>query len=273
MSPAANTFAFPDFKGATRWLVLSNLVSFFAFMLLSLAFPGPTMLLLGKLVFHTPAFLHGFLWQPFTYSFIHLPSQVLSTLLELLGVWFLVGFLENIHGAGWVTGLYAASVLGAAAAAITIYVASGTFNFALPAVPLYGCFGGLFGLTTVIGVLYGDVQFTLFPLPVSIKARWVAIIYLLVAMASLYGDMRIQAFAYLGGALAGYLYARLAPRRGVGFEMSEGLYGLRNRYYRWKRRNTARKFEVYMKSQGRTVKFDGEGRRIDDDPNDKSRWN
>jgi hypothetical protein len=65
----------------------------------------------------------------------------------------------------------------------------------------------------------------------------------------------------------------VAPRRGFSFTISERFYGLRNQYYRWKRRRAARKFEVYMRSQGRTVKFDGNGRQIDEDHEDKSRWN
>jgi len=28
-----------------------------------------------------------------------------------------------------------------------------------------------------------------------------------------------------------------------------------------------------MRSQGRTVRFDGQGRQLDDDPDDKKRWN
>jgi hypothetical protein len=83
----------------------------------------------------------------------------------------------------------------------------------------------------------------------------------------------MYAFAQLGGAAAGLLWIRLAPRRGVSFAFSESVYGLRNRYYRWKRRRAAKKFEVYMKSQGRTVRFDGQGRQLDDDPDDKKRWN
>jgi hypothetical protein len=83
----------------------------------------------------------------------------------------------------------------------------------------------------------------------------------------------MYAFAQLGGALAGWLYIRMAPRRGISFLISERWYALRNSYYRWKRRRTARKFEVYMKSQGRTVRFDGNGRQLDDDPDDKKRWN
>jgi DNA-binding transcriptional regulator/RsmH inhibitor MraZ len=83
----------------------------------------------------------------------------------------------------------------------------------------------------------------------------------------------MYAFAELGGALAGLVYIRMAPRRGLSFGLSEQWYGLRNRYYRWKRRRAARKFEVYMRSQGRNVRLDSKGRQIDDDPNDKSRWN
>jgi membrane associated rhomboid family serine protease len=118
------------------------------------------------------------------------------------------------------------------------------------------------------------VQFTLFPLPIGIKARYLVAVYALVVFAMLFGQQqRMYAFAQLGGGLAGLLYIRLAPHRGLSLGLSERWYGLRNRYYRWKRRRAARKFEVYMRSQGRTVHFDGQGRPIDDDPDDKKRWN
>jgi len=139
--------------------------------------------------------------------------------------------------------------------------------------PLYGCFGGIFGLLMAIGILYGDVEFQMF-FVIGIKARYMAIIYALVAIAMMFGSMRMYAFAQLGGAVAGYVFIRMAPRRGVSFLLSERWYGLRNGYYRWKRKQAAKKFEVYMKSQGRTVKFDGSGRPIiDDEHDDKKRWN
>ena len=40
---------------------------------------------------------------------------------------------------------------------------------------------------------------------------------------------------------------------------SEGLYGIRNSYYRWKRRRAARKFEVYMREHKREDYFDQYG--------------
>jgi len=130
------------------------------------------------------------------------------------------------------------------------------------------------GVPQIPGLLYGDVQFMLFPLPMGIKARYLVIIYALISIAMLFSEQRMYAFSQLGGALAGLLFVRTAPRHGISLMMSERWYGMRNRYYRWKRHRAARKFQVYMKKQGRTVKFDGQGRLIDeDDPNDKKRWN
>jgi membrane associated rhomboid family serine protease len=272
-----SSIAFPDFKGATRWLVVLNLASFFLLMLFSFAFPAPAMQLMSRLMFFPEAFLHGAPWQALTYCFIHPPDQVVGALFELLSLWFLVGFLESFHGTNWVVSLYAVSVLGTAAAGLAIYAGSGTLGYTLLPLPLYGCSGGTFGLLVAIGVLYGGMEFSLIPLPFTMKARTMALIWLLVAVALLYGEERMLAFANLGGALAGLVWARLGPRRGVAFKssyrLSEGWYGLRNRFYRWKRRRAARKFEVYMRSQGRSVHFDGKGNLIDEDSDDKKRWN
>jgi hypothetical protein len=268
----SSPFSFPDFRGATRNLVLLNLFAFFALLLAQLAAPadaGHWALLLG---FIPVTFLHGWIWQPLTYSLIHLPNNILGTLFELLSLWFLAGFLEDLHSSTWVMNLYIVSVLGMAAAATAIYAASGTLGYSLEQTAITGCGGGIFGLLVAIGVLYGDMEFLLF-FTIGIKAKYLVAIYALISVAMLFGEQRMYAFAQLGGALAGLLYIKLAPRRGISTLFSEQWYGLRNRYYRWKRRRAARKFEVYMRSQGRTVRFDGNGRQIDEDHDDKKRWN
>jgi membrane associated rhomboid family serine protease len=266
----ASSFSFPEFRGATRRLVLVNLAAFFAILVAGLLAPDATSGLLTYLLFRPDLFLHGQLWQPFTYSFIHL--GIVGTLFELVSLWFMAGFLEQLHSESWVTGLYAASVVGTAMAALAIYAVSGTLGLSTAAPPLYGCFGGIFGILVAIGVLYGDMEFLLF-FTIGIKARYLAVIYGLISIAMLFGAQRMYAFAQLGGALAGLLFIHFAPRRGISFVFSEKLFGLRNRYYRWKRRRAARKFEVYMRSQGRTVRFDGQGRQLDEDPDEKKRWN
>ena len=169
--------------------------------------------------------------------------------------------------------VYAFSVLGTAAAGIVIFLVGDTMRLSILPIPLFGCFGGIFGLLAATGLLYGDVEFLLF-FAIGIKAKYMAIIFALIAVAMLFGTEKMYAFAQLGGAAAGLLYARSAPRKGVHFAFSEQFFAVRNRYYRWKRRRAARKFEVYMRSQGRTVKFDGQGRVIhDEDADDKKRWN
>ncbi len=269
----SSPLAFPDFRGATRQLILINLAAYFVLLVAGFASGITALSVAEALKFDPYLFIHGSVWQPITYSFVH--PGLLGTLFELLSLWFLAGFLETFHDANWVLSLYAISVLGTAAAALALYLAAVTLAPSLlqSPFPLFGCFGGIFGLLAAIGLLYGDTEFMLFPLPIGIKARYLVIIYALVAVAMLFGQERIYAFAQLGGALAGLAYARMAPRRGASFAVSEGWYGMRNRYYRWKRRRAARKFEVYMRRQGRTVKFDGQGRLIDEDSEDKKRWN
>jgi membrane associated rhomboid family serine protease len=266
-------FAFPEFSGATRRLVLWNLVAFFALLLATMARLDLLAALFGHAALRPDLFVVGELWQPFTYSFVH-PSLI-GTLFELLSLWFLAGFLQSMHSNRWLDGLYAASVLGAAATAIVIYEIGFHAGYPQPLVTITGCLGGIFGLLTAIALLHGDVQFQMF-FVIGIKAKYLAIIYTLIALAETFGEQRIYAFAQLGGALAAVLYVRYAPHRGFGFALSEQWYGLRNRYYRWKRRRAASKFQVYMRKQGRTVRFDGQGRLIDEDDtkhDDRKRWN
>ena len=266
-------FAFPEFSGTTRKLILWNLGAYFLLLVVqALHLPGSGSLVawLGLL---PPYFLHGLLWQPLTYSFVHL--SLVGTALELLSLWFIAGFLESFHPGPWVMGLYAASVIGAGLTAVAIYAVEMAVGRVDNLAILTGCMGGIFGLITAIGILYGEMQFQLF-FVLGIKARYLAILYGLIALAETFGDQKLYAFAQLGGALAAYLYLRLAPRKGLMFDLSEGWYGLRNRYYRWKRRRAASRFEVYMRKQGRTVRFDSQGRLIEeepDKPNDRSHWN
>jgi len=270
----STSLAFPEFHGATRRLVLWNLSAYFLLVVAQLLAPGLTARAIDWLSFTPGLFLHGYLLQPISYSLVHPPAAIIGTAFELLSLWFLAGFLENYHNSGWVISLYAVSVLGTAAAATAIYAAGLALGYVLQAGQMMGCFGGTFGMLAVIGVLYGDVQFMLFPLPIAIKARYLVAVYALIYFFMLLiSDHRVFAFAMLGGGLAGIIYIRLAPRRGLSIGLSEQWYGLRNRYYRWKRRRAARKFEVYMRSQGRTVRFDGNGRPMDEEHDDKKRWN
>lgn len=236
---------FPDFRGFTRTLILWNLAIYFILTILAVASAATAFDIAGVLVLRPSFVLHGWIWQLVTYCFIHMGASlnaILGTAFELLSLWFLGGFLEANHGTRWLVEIYFVSVIGAGLAAVAL-------SLFLPSagVGLAGCYGGIFGLLIAFGVLYGDLEFMMFPLPFMIRAKYLVAVYMLIALAMLFGEQRVFAFSQLGGALFGYLYIKFAPRRGFAFAGTEGAYGLRNRYYRWKRRRAAKKFEVYMR--------------------------
>jgi hypothetical protein len=80
----------------------------------------------------------------------------------------------------------------------------------------------------------------------------------------------IAVFAHLGGLLFGFLFVKFLPSRGLSYAASERYFGVRNSYYRWKRRRAARKFEVYMRGHDRKVTFDEHGNYVPPDDNDKT---
>ena len=263
------TLSFPPFAGMTKKLILVNL-AVFAAMLLTRFF-HPLILILQLFSLTPAAVVHRFfLWQPLTYGFV--PDMgVLGVLFAMLSLWFMGYYLEGDKGSKWLLETYLiSSVTGGVLATVL------SFTGILGMTPFYSIGGtdaALFGLLAAFAALFGEQQFMMFPLPFRIKAKYLAIIAMLIAMVTLLGSRSpgevVGAVSYLGGGLGGYLYARLAPRRGYGNAASERLFGIRNGYYRWKRARAAKKFQVYMGKQGREVHFDKEGRYVD--PDDRRR--
>ncbi len=263
---------FPPFGGMVRKLIYANLAVYFGMLLLGWIAPGiaSSLMLLGAL---TPSMvLHGAIWQIVTYSFLHV--GIWSILFNMLSLWFVGAYMEASYGTRWITELYFVSVIGAA---LTTIVVSYTHIFHLmPTETTLGAMGGIFGLLAAFGTRMGEQQFLLFPLPISIRAKYLVLIYILIAVASLMQEPSGFIYlAYLGGALFGYLYARQSPRHGFAAAASDRIYGVRNAYYRWKRKRAARKFEVYMRNHNRDKEAGSAGSVVDPDknrdPNDR-RW-
>ena len=266
------TLSLPPFSGATRKIVLLNVAAFFGMAILlwlSSSFGG---LLRDHLVLEPLAVVHGEIWQLATYSLID--PGILSIVFSMLTLWFTGSLLEGSYGSRWLTELYWTSVIGGALLASII---SFTHIFGMrPDVIAVSAWTGVFGLLVAIGMRFGDQEFYLWFL-IRVKAKYLVTIYILIAIAVLLKQANsFGALLQLAGAFSGFLFVRFAPRRGFALGISERFYGLRNAYYRQKRRRAARKFEVYMRKQNREVHFDKEGRYIDPDelrkdPNDK-RW-
>jgi membrane associated rhomboid family serine protease len=265
------TLALPPFSGATRRLVLLNVAVFFGLAILSWISMNVGGLLLSHLMLLPVAVAHGEIWQLATYSLAE--QGILSLVFAMLTLWFTGALLEGAYGSRWLAELYWSSVIGGALIATAV---SFTRIFGLrPDVPSVGPWAGIFGLLVAIAMLFGDQEFYLWFL-VRVKAKYLVAIYILIAVALLLKQAdSFGALLQLAGGFCGFLFVRFAPRRGFAFGFTERLFGVRNAYYRWRRRRAAKKFEVYMRKQNREVHFDKEGRYIDPDerrnPNDR-KW-
>jgi membrane associated rhomboid family serine protease len=266
------SLSLPAFSGVTRKLILANVAAFFALAIMHWVAPGLADILRYHLLLEPRAVLHGELWQLATYSFLN--EGILGILFGMLTLWFVGSLLESSRGSQWLFELYATSVMGGALVASAI---SFTHILGLrPDVGAVGAWAGIFGLMLGIAMLFGEQEFLLW-FVLRIKAKYMVAIYILIAIAMLLKQAdTFNALLQLSGALCGALYVKFAPRRGIAFGFTERYFGIRNNYYRWKRRRAARKFEVYMRKQNREVHFDKDGRYVDPDelrkdPNDK-RW-
>ena len=260
---SATTLALPPFGGATRQLVLLNVIAFLAIALLQWFVPGALTLLLGHLVLVPAATARGEIWQLATYSIVE--SSLLGILFGMLTLWFAGSLLETSFGTRWIFELYATSVIGGGLLASLV-------AFTLrPDLVGTGAWAGIFGLLMAIAMRFGDQEFTLW-FVLRLKAKYMVAIYLLLALATLLkAGNAFNALLELMGALSGFLYVRFAPRRGLANGMTDRWFGLQNDLTRMRRRRAAKKFEVYMRKQNREVRFDDQGRYIE--PEDPPRTN
>jgi membrane associated rhomboid family serine protease len=256
------TLSLPPFTGAVKRLILINTGVFFGLLLLGLIAPHAEALI-RTYTSLIPAFIvhYGMIWQLVTYSFLHL--GIMHILGNMLQLWFFGTTLESDWGAKQFYEFFFFTVIGGALLTVAVSF-TGLFGVS-PLTPTEGASAGVFGVLVAFAMLYGEQSVFLFPFPISIKAKYLVAILVLVNLAGAFGAMRsstgeaIAYAAHLGGGLFGWFYIKFLPRKGLGFATSERYYGIRNNYYRWKRKRAARKFEVYMRKHDRGDYFDQYG--------------
>ena len=210
--------------------------------------------------------MQGWIWQLVTYSFLH--AGLGHLLVNMLTLWMFGSQEESDWGSARFLEFYFFCVIGAAL--VTIAVAYANWGLT-PMTPTVGASGGIYGLLIAFGMLYGDREIFLFPFPFMIKAKYLVGILIFIVIIATFQPSQggVANFAHLGGLLFGFLYIKFMPRRGLGLATSEKYFGLRNSYYRWKRRRAARKFEVYMRDHDRKVNFDEHGNYVPPEDSDK----
>ncbi len=270
MNRSGMSLAFPPFTRMVKRLVIIN-TAIFVFMLLARNFfpAGAALMQLGWLV--PREVLHGRIWE--LVDLFLLSRRAVSTCCSTCSR---CGCSARSSRSDWGSSRFLEffffCVVGAALTTIVLgYMGSVFFGpvvrwrirlrwdssaklASLVYTPTVGASGGIYGLLIAFGMLYGDRQIFMFPFPFAIRAKYMIGIWIFLAMVgALAGRRRGGQLRSSGRRVLRLVLSPLyTSQRGLQLAASEGYFGFRNRYYRWKRRRAARKFEVYMRSQGQT---------------------
>ena len=259
MGGGGMTLSFPPFYGAVKTLVLINVAVFFV-QLLAGAFSRTAAGYLQYLQLIPVFVTHGYIYQVVTYGFLH--NGIWHIAFNMLALWMFGAQVEGGWGRRQFYEFYFFCLIGAALTTIAISY-TGVMGVT-PLVPTVGASGAIFGVIVAFGMLYGEQEVMMILPPVSIKAKYMAVVLVIIELAlglsasGGHGES-IAYTAHLGGALFGWIYIRFFPRQGMRLLASERYYGIRNSYYKWKRRRAAKKFEVYMRKHDRAEYFDQYG--------------
>jgi membrane associated rhomboid family serine protease len=262
------SFSFPPFAGWVKRIVLAC-TGIYLLQVIALRFDAPIVPQMREWLALIPSNVvqHGFIWQIVTYSLLH--EGLSHVVFNMLTLWFIGAYLEGDWGSRRFIECYVFCVVGAAL--VTIAIAYSHFPGVSPDSATIGASGGIFGLLMAFGIIYADQEMGFFLLPFRIKAKYLVGIWVLIAIVAVFEPAHgIAVFAHLGGLLFGFLFVKFFPSRGLSYVASERYFGVRNNYYRWKRRRAAKKFEVYMRDHDRKVTFDEHGNYVPPEDNDKT---
>jgi membrane associated rhomboid family serine protease len=194
--------------GSVVQVLLWTNVSVFFIQLLASAFRfniGAANAVEWALALNLGRLLHGCIWQPFTYMFLHDLNSLFHILFNLLWLWFFGREVEFYIGPKYFTRLYLWGGLVGAALWIPFHL-DGSYM-------LLGASAAVLACVIAFATLFPEREITLlifFVLPVSIKAKYLAMVAVALDVVPLLTgtDTRVAHLAHLGGAFMGYLYIK-----------------------------------------------------------------
>jgi membrane associated rhomboid family serine protease len=172
---------------------------------------------------------HFFIWQPFTYLFIHAVNPM-HIIFNMLLLWWLGGQLERLWGSKFFALFYFVSGVGAAflysLAAIIYSLISGQAEILVT--PVIGASSALFGLLVAYGVLFGE-QTVFFMFIFPMKAKYFVALLAGIEIVLVLNNGPVQGkvanLAHVGGLVTGYIFLKIWPKIKGGGSGSAGRFG------------------------------------------------
>ena len=194
----------------------------------------------------------GFLWQPFTYMWLHSTQFLGHILMNLFVLWMFGAQLAMAWGPKRFLRFYLICGIGAGFFIATMPYLTVTLGISSPislAIPTVGASGAIYGVLLAYSLTWPDRTIMLIFPPVAFRAIW--LIPALFLMTFFFGGANVSHVGHLGGVLVGWLYLR---RSGD----AHGVLSLEKIKYRWRR--------YRMRRRLRAIQYEEwESRRREDD--------
>ena len=251
---STSEFGFPPFQGAVRQIIIASVAIYVVILLLEAFAPqyGNLVVALGSL---SSAVKHGWVWQLVTYPFIS--QDPWAFVVSLAGIYFLGPVVEGRIGYRRFLNLFFGTVVISAVIGIAL-----SFTGVLGQGLAFSMIAPANVMLMVFYLFDPDAPIMAFFI-LQIPVKWLVLLFVAIETAYLLlSHFNLYYCVALAGFGAGYIWYALFLTRRPSTGLSEKYFGLRNSYYRWKRRRAARKFEVYMRDHDRTVTFDEHGNYI-----------
>jgi membrane associated rhomboid family serine protease len=234
----------PGLPRAIKWLIISNV----AIYLLAWAVPN-----IGQILFSyfalTPSLVvkRFYVWQLASYMFLH--GGTWHILLNMLSLWMFGSDLETTWGTRRFLKFYFFTGIGAGLCVVIL-----NYLFSNPNLPTIGASGSIYGILLAWAVLWPD-RIILFAFIFPMKVKYFVMIFGAIAFLNSFNvNSGISEFAHLGGMAFGYIFLKVPAVSGLGrrrTSYASPLASLQDRYRAWKLARAKKKFQVYLKKQGR----------------------
>ncbi len=195
-------------------LIIANVAVYF---IVGSLFPGESQMKITYYFGLIPVLVlqKGFIWQIFTYMFLH--GSFLHLFVNMYALLIFGIPVEDFWGSRKFFGYFLFTGIGAG---ITIFLLNIIIGGEAAQIPTIGASGAIFGLLLAFGMLFPEAQILLF-FVLPIRAKYLVLLYggfELYSLMSSMGNSNISHIGHLGGLLFGIIYFLVTRRRGIKFK-------------------------------------------------------
>lgn len=183
----------------------------------------------------------GYLWQPFTYMWMH--GGLGHILMNCFVLWMFGSPLAMAWGARRFLRFYLVCGVGAGviiATAPLLLVGFGITSGIALHIPTVGASGAIYGVILAYSLTWPDRTIMLIFPPVAFRAIW--LIPALFFMTIFFGGGNVSHVGHLGGVVVGWLYLRRSGDAG-------SLFSLSQLKYRWRRYRMRQKLRAVQQEE------------------------